>query len=122
MIKEKRKELPIVFGGIHPIMFPYQTILDTAADYVVYGEGEYALRDILSYVQTGQPKLDSIKGIMYKKQGKPVMTPIQPGIDINDVPDPDYELLEIDKYIEREFITNLGKTRKMRAMDIMTSR
>ncbi|MBI4017069.1 MAG: B12-binding domain-containing radical SAM protein [Candidatus Aenigmarchaeota archaeon] len=122
MIKEKRKELPIVFGGIHPIMFPYQTIMDSAADYVVYGEGEYALRDILSYVQTGAPKLDSIKGIMYKKQGKPVMTPVQPGIDINDVPDPDYDLLEIEKYIEREFITNLGKTKKMRAMDISTSR
>ena len=122
MIKEKRKDMPVVFGGIHPIMFPYQTILDDVVDYVVYGEGEFALRDLLSYVQTGTPKLDEIKGLMYKKQGKPVMTPIQPGIDPNELPDPDYELLEINKYIEREFITNLGKTRKMRAMDIMTSR
>jgi len=122
MIKDKRKELPIILGGIHPIMFPYQTIQDSVVDYVVYGEGDYALRDILLFIQNGEPKLEAIKGIMYKKQGKPYMTPVQPGLDPNEFPDPDYELLEIEKYIEREFITNLGKAHKMRAMDIMTSR
>ncbi len=122
IIKAGRKELPIVFGGIHPIMFPYQTILDSVVDYVVYGEGEYALRDILSNIQTGKPELESIKGLMFKKQGKPVMTPVQPGIDPNELPLPDYELLEIEKYFDREFITNLGKSHKIRAMDISTSR
>ena len=121
-IKAARKELPIIFGGIHPIMFPYQTIQDNVVDYVVYGEGEYALRDILAHIQTGTPHLDSIKGIMYKKQGKPVMTPLQQGIDPNDVSLPDYELLEIERYMDREFITNLGKSHTLRALDIMTSR
>lgn len=121
-IKSKKKSLPIIFGGIHPIMFPFQTILDLVIDYVVYGEGEFALRDILSFIEKGTPVLDEVKGIVFKKNGKPVMTSIQQGIDPNDVPLPDYELLEIERYIEREFITNVGKTLKFRAMDIMASR
>jgi radical SAM superfamily enzyme YgiQ (UPF0313 family) len=121
-VKEIDKDLPILFGGIHPIMYPLQTIRDPSIDYVVYGEGEYAILHLMKYLEGKIKDISKIKGLVYKKNGKPVMNPMQPGIDPNELPLPDYTLLDIEKYIEREFVTNLGKIRKMRGLDIVTAR
>lgn len=121
-VKEKDKELPILFGGIHPTLYPIQTANDPSIDYVVYGEGEYAILDLMKNIEGKNKEISKIRGLIYKKNGKPRINAMQSGIDPNELPLPDYTLLDIGKYIEREFVTNLGQIRKMRGLDIVTAR
>jgi len=37
-----------VVGGVHPTVEPEQTLKDTGADFIITGEGDYALRDLVS--------------------------------------------------------------------------
>jgi radical SAM superfamily enzyme YgiQ (UPF0313 family) len=43
----KENGIQVVIGGIHPTFMPYQTLIDSKADYVVCGEGEIALLSLL---------------------------------------------------------------------------
>jgi len=121
-IRKADGNIPIIWGGIHPTMFPVQTIQDKLVDYVLYGEVEYPLLDLIKFIEGKKKSIDDVKGLVYKKDGQIVINPMHPGINPNELPVPKYELLDINRYIEREFLTNLGKIRKMRALDINTSR
>ncbi|MDD5021351.1 MAG: radical SAM protein [Endomicrobiaceae bacterium] len=39
----KKTNIKVIIGGIHPTVFPYQTLIDSQADFVICGEGEIAL-------------------------------------------------------------------------------
>jgi len=122
-IKRINRDVPILFGGIHAIMYPSQTVADKSIDYVVHGEAEYTILELIEYLEKKDKRLEDIKGLAFKQNGKIIITPAAPGIDPNELPLPDYSLLEdVEKYINREFSTNLGKIRKMRGLDIHTSR
>jgi len=42
----KEYDRKLVIGGIHPSIFPNKVLQETKCDYVITGEGEYALRDL----------------------------------------------------------------------------
>ncbi|MDD5021350.1 MAG: radical SAM protein [Endomicrobiaceae bacterium] len=42
----KEKKIKCIIGGIHPTVFPYQTLIDSKADFVICGEGEIALTQL----------------------------------------------------------------------------
>jgi anaerobic magnesium-protoporphyrin IX monomethyl ester cyclase len=46
-MKEKRADCTIILGGAHPTVLPEETLDETGVDYLVVGEGEIALREIL---------------------------------------------------------------------------
>jgi len=68
-IKERRGELPIVWGGPHPSILPEETIENPYVDIIVRGEGEDTLLELVRKIDTGQ-SWDSVKGITYKKDGR----------------------------------------------------
>lgn len=121
-IKEKYPSKPILFGGIHAIMFPTQTVEDKSVDYVAYGEAEQTVFELVEYLAKQKGTLAGIKGLAYKESGKVIINQPAPPIDPNTLPIPNYELLALEPYIQRDFMTNLGKIRKMRGIDISTSR
>ena len=43
----KDRGMRVVIGGVHPTFLPYETLEDSGADYVVRGEGETALLELL---------------------------------------------------------------------------
>lgn len=43
----KRDSGKVVIGGAHPSVMPIQTGIDSSCDYVISGEAEYALRDLV---------------------------------------------------------------------------
>jgi radical SAM superfamily enzyme YgiQ (UPF0313 family) len=55
----KDKGYTVVFGGVHPTFMPYQTLVDSKADYVFCGEGEIALLKLLENNMDNQ----GIKGV-----------------------------------------------------------
>jgi radical SAM superfamily enzyme YgiQ (UPF0313 family) len=122
LIKKINDKIPVVWGGIHPTLFPEQTYKDKSVDYVIYGEGEYSFWKLIEYFNNKKTKLDDINGLVYKKKGKVVINKLAYPVDPNNLPMPAYHLLDIEHYINREFHTDLGGIKKMRALDICTSR
>jgi radical SAM superfamily enzyme YgiQ (UPF0313 family) len=63
--KEINKNIVVIVGGVHPTILPDECIKSDYVDYVVVGEGEFVLLDLLN-----GKKMEEIKGLVYKKNGK----------------------------------------------------
>ncbi|HNQ68451.1 MAG TPA: radical SAM protein [Bacteroidales bacterium] len=85
----------ILAGGPHATFLPEEVILQSEVDIVVMNEGEITLEEILS-----QKPLETIKGIAYlNKKGNIVQTlPRERITNLDKLPMPAYDLLEIKKY------------------------
>ncbi|HAM36526.1 MAG TPA: hypothetical protein DEB40_14475 [Elusimicrobia bacterium] len=90
-LKDKRADLPIVFGGIHPTCAP-EAALAAAVDYVCVGEGEQALPELVERIAAGRTPED-VDNIVYRRDGRIVRNPLRPLIaDLDGVPFPDKSL------------------------------
>jgi radical SAM superfamily enzyme YgiQ (UPF0313 family) len=93
--------IPIVFGGLHPTMYPEKTLEEcSSVDIVVIGEAEYTFRDLAKALENKKP-LKNIKGICYKdKKGKIIRTARRPLImNLDELPIPSREFFEMEKYV-----------------------
>jgi len=118
MIKAYDKDIPIVWGGIHPTLFPEQTVRDPLIDYIIHGEGEYAFLKLLKYLDKGVPALKEIEGLGYKGNGEIKINKTPPPLDIDKLPDPAYHLFDVERYINRILFTG----ERVRTLSISTSR
>jgi radical SAM superfamily enzyme YgiQ (UPF0313 family) len=85
---------------------------EPATDIVVRGEGEETLLEIVQQLPN-LPKLEDVKGITFRKNGKIIRNPNRPFIqDLDALPRPAYKYIPIEKY------RIMGK----RLLPIMTSR
>ena len=89
------KEIKVVIGGIHASSMPQETLEKFERfDYLVRGEGEYALLELLQ-----EKTLSKIKGLSYRKNGKIIHNPERELNDkLDELPFPARELLPMDKY------------------------
>jgi anaerobic magnesium-protoporphyrin IX monomethyl ester cyclase len=91
-----------VLGGIHPT-FMYSQVLAEAPwiDYIVRGEGEEIIVELMRAIQDGSHRLvrRNIQGLAFLEDGQVVATPARPVIEDLDTLRPDWSLLEWDKYI-----------------------
>ena len=46
-IKEKNPKIKIVWGGVHPSLLPEQTVQNDYIDYIVIGEGEETILELI---------------------------------------------------------------------------
>ncbi len=77
-----------IAGGPHPSARPEETL--GFFDYVVLGEGEETLPELVTTLQNGGD-ISSVRGIAYKKNGRAVFTEKREDIDLDSYPpfDPD---------------------------------
>lgn len=79
--KEVNENCITIIGGVHPT-FCWEEVLSTAkgtVDFVVRGEGELTLKELLLAIETGSP-LDKVEGIAYFSGDKIVKTKDRPFI------------------------------------------
>ncbi len=100
-----RREVPdavTVLGGIHPT-FMYAQVLGEAPwiDYIVRGEGEEIVVNLLKAIQDGThlARRREIRGLAFLDGDQVVATPAQPVIKDLDALTPDWSLLEWEKYV-----------------------
>lgn len=86
-----------VLGGPHPTALPVQTLQDTGCDYVVLGEGEEPLCNLLSSIKDNR-HIEDIKGIGFLQDGIPVVNERPQLIDLDKLPLPDRRFLKLDSY------------------------
>ncbi len=113
LVKEKTKA-KTVWGGIHPTYLPEQTCEDPLVDYVVHGEGEDAILELLEGKDPSE-----IKNLAYKKDGKVIVNSRRPYLNLNKVPSLDFELMDVEKYITR---TLVQIKKKVRMLPVISSR
>lgn len=91
---KKKKNIPIVLGGIHPTVLPVESLKKDFIDMVICGEGENALVELAS----GKPK-SKIAGLSFKKNQKIIHN--QPSLllkNLDLLPLPARHLLPMEKY------------------------
>lgn len=66
--KKFNPSLTVVFGGPHATVKAEEVLkISHDVDYVIRGEGEETLLELLSALEHGNPALDSIQGLSYRK-------------------------------------------------------
>jgi anaerobic magnesium-protoporphyrin IX monomethyl ester cyclase len=90
--------LKTVFGGAHPSVDPAGVAACDEVDVVVYGEGESTLRELLKRNPEGA-WAEGVAGCAYKDQGEIRVNPPRDLIeDLDTLPFPARELMDIQKY------------------------
>ena len=96
-IKEWNPEFPIILGGWHPSLLPKQTLEAPYIDYVVRGQGEDSLLELVHHIEKGSAP-DFVAGIGFKRDNKLVFTPERPLRPLVDMPPKAYHLADFDAY------------------------
>jgi radical SAM superfamily enzyme YgiQ (UPF0313 family) len=100
LIKKSLPNVKIVVGGPHATILPDDTLSYEEFDFLVRGEGEYTLLDLVE----GKP-LNEIQGLSYKENGKIIHNQEREfirNLDVLPFPKPEYFLIPI-KDIKNNF-------------------
>jgi anaerobic magnesium-protoporphyrin IX monomethyl ester cyclase len=106
-IKEVDKAIHVIFGGPHATYLPEETLSNGSVDIIVMGEGEQVMRDVVNCLQE-KNELKNLKGVAYKTKDGRVTQREAAGLieDLDSIPFPAYELLEMERYyssVNRKF-------------------
>ncbi|MEL6867082.1 MAG: cobalamin-dependent protein, partial [Bacteroidota bacterium] len=111
--KAKYPQLPIVWGGWHPSLFPKETLLDEPAiDVSVQAQGEATFRELVEHFRDGAD-LATVNGICYRDaKGAIRQNPGRALEDMNFLPRANYDLINVEAYY---------KSKKQRQFDYISS-
>jgi anaerobic magnesium-protoporphyrin IX monomethyl ester cyclase len=107
LISEVRRKFPdavLIGGGEHASAVP-EYCFNTAPDldYIVMGEGEATIGELMHCIEHNQP-VDDISRIAYQKDGRVVINNFSRRVkrveNIDDLPWPAWDLFPLDKYFE----------------------
>ena len=120
-VKKFDPSIVTIFGGQHPTIELPDVLSQDFVDVVCFGEGEETFSEVLDAVEQA-PDLSNIAGIGFKSGSgqicrNPPRTPIE---EVDSIPLPAYELLDLDRYAVAESARHTPKYR--RAIQIFTSR
>lgn len=94
-------DIPIIFGGPHATIRPLEVLGNNQVDYVVFGEGEVTIVELLDVLSNKYPalKLADVHGIGFKSNGELVINSGRELIgDLDSLPFPARHLVPMDKY------------------------
>jgi anaerobic magnesium-protoporphyrin IX monomethyl ester cyclase len=100
-IKKIDSERAVLMVGGHVAALPERTLAEEAIDYVAKDEGLYAIVDLLEgFRLSGYPKLDQVRGLVYREHGRVVTNAAAPLVRTLDVEMPGvaWDLLPMDRY------------------------
>ncbi len=98
LVKKVSGDIPVVLGGVHPYIYPEETINFPDVDYLVLGEGEIVFTELLNNIARLE-KLKMTKGLVFKDDGEIVNTGPAPLIDnLDTLPFPARWLTDCRKY------------------------
>ena len=112
--------MPIIWGGVHPTLYPLQTAESECVDFVIRGEGEITTFEMVRAIQ-GDKNFTEVKGIAFrdKRHQEVIVTGEREFLDMNQLPPIEWQLLE-----DIRRINSLSKVDKLtlRGIPLQTSR
>ncbi len=108
-IKE-RMDVPIVFGNAHPTYHAEEVLRQPCVDYVVRGEGEFTLLELVETLE-GKRLAQDVLGLGYRERGEIHVNPMRPLIEDMDIlPFPDKDLYyDVMPYLNFGYTTMTGR-------------
>ena len=93
-LKKTNPRIITIGGGPHGSSFPGNTLEESELDIVVWGEGDFIIRDVVN-----GKELKTIRGIAYRNKGTIVVNERAEPIDpLDDLPMPAYQLYNMKRY------------------------
>lgn len=98
VIKARRPEVPVILGGEHVTSMPEFCLLTSKADYIVLGEGEETIVELVDALDRGTPPTELL-GIGYRAGDEVVVNPRRARtLDVDAIPRPAWHLFDLDTY------------------------
>ena len=99
-VKEVKPSCKVVVGGWHPSFMPDSMLQHSEIDYVVMGEGEYAMVELATLILKGgeERAIATIPGVACRYEGKTVKNAPKIISDLDQVPYPAWHLLPMHIY------------------------
>jgi len=96
---KKETNIPLAIGGLHPSALPERTLKEEAVDFVIEGEEQIPLLELLQYINK-EIDLSDISGVWYYKDEKVVNNPKAKLLDDLDeyLPQAAWDLLPMELY------------------------
>ncbi len=121
LIKKFDRDIQVVFGGVHPTLCPTEAIQNDSVDYVLIGEGEYRMLELVRNLNQGKRDF-SFDGIAYKKNGEIFVNPRTTRIEnLDDLGILSRDLIDMEEYIKIG-VPFAPFARKKRVEQVMTTR
>ncbi len=111
--KARRPDLPVIWGGWHPSLFPEQCLEEARVGVSVIGQGEETFAKIVERLANGE-WVDGVAGCAHRRAtnsttqpsfasaqdrlNNPVVEPPRPLRDVNQLPAHNYDLIDVEKY------------------------
>ncbi len=106
---KKVRNIPIIFGGVHPTSVPDLIIKENCVDVICLGEGDYPLLELVESMKNDNIDY-SIKNLWFKRDGQIIKNDIRPLIDnLDELPLIDKELFEKEVPIKEYYLTVTSK-------------
>lgn len=115
--KQEAEDIPIVIGGIHPTLYPREILEKCPSiDYIVLAEGEDSIIQLVNSIKE-KKGMKEIDGLAFRDKGDIIINPKTKFIhDINTIPFPAYELVNI-----KDYYTDTSKWHNPKQLSINTS-
>ena len=101
LIKELNPQMPIIWGGVQPTLFPKQVAQHPLIDMAVLGEGEQTLLEIVEALKS-KAGFKNILGLAYQDNDKIIINKSRPFLKMDNIPLPNWSLLD------REILENIS--------------
>ena len=110
-LKAMHPGIKIIFGGAHPSADPEECLKTGVVDYVAVGEGEIPLTALLDAMARGEePK--GIAGLWSIENGQIIAGTPAPIPNVEELPMPAYDLLDLEKYFRLDSPWHFPKSKK----------
>lgn len=120
LAKEISEDIITVAGGAHPTVMPELVLSDKNIDYIILGEGEETIIDLINVIE-GVKDISTLDGIGYREDREIRIIPKTKFIlDLDKLPFPARHLLNMEKYFGLKM--SHGARRKKKFSPIITSR
>ena len=125
IVKQANAETKVILGGPLATTLPQEILQSSQADFIVIGEGEKTIVNLVSAIKHGD-NFSDVKGIAYK-DGDRIIVAEQPEpiADLDTIPFPARHLLDMNRYLQNHFksfgfkIKDFGK---IKSTNLITSR
>ena len=87
LVKAINPKIHTVLGGVHPSLLPLQSIVEDCIDIVCVRDGEYTMLDLMRALKSNRG-LESVDGIVWKKDGEIIQNKDRSLANLDDLPCP----------------------------------
>jgi len=101
-VRKRFPDMPMMWGGWFPSATPELYLGSDICDAIVFGQGEVTFAELLEAWKDGGRAADisEIPGLVIKRDGEIYWTPKRAVTHLNDLPEPSFHLIDLQKYYE----------------------